>query len=255
MLYILTIASRGELYDKLLTNYWVPFIKMINKNYSNNVKIQLLFGNDVDVSFLDEIKDNIMICDTNEHIKLIFKKTVLALHSIRNENYDYILRSNLSSFWIMDNLMKIIDVLPERNVYAGPNNWNMFVSGCGFILSRDVVNYVLNYMYTDGRIGPELDDVEFGRIIRRRYNITNIEEYRGYNFMRHNAKPGDINVAKIWYIIEQNRTPYKEDELKRIQNTIENNNVYHIRIKTEDETDRINDIGLFKYLSDTFIKI
>ena len=31
--------------------------------------------------------------------------------------------------------------------------------------------------------------------------------------------------------------------------------VYHVRVKTEDETDRINDIGLFKYLSDTFIKI
>ena len=66
MLYILTIASRGELYDKLLTNYWVPFIKMINKNYSNNVKIQLLFGNDVDISFLEEIKDNILICNTKE---------------------------------------------------------------------------------------------------------------------------------------------------------------------------------------------
>ena len=46
---ILVVASRGNIYDNFIENYWKKFIKHIDKNnehFSNKIKILMLFGND-----------------------------------------------------------------------------------------------------------------------------------------------------------------------------------------------------------------
>lgn len=69
--------------------------------------------------------------------------------------YDFVLRSNLSSFYRLDLLAQVLQQLPVSRIYAGcPNEIELpivgggvlpltYISGSGFILSADMVDLVL----------------------------------------------------------------------------------------------------------------
>lgn len=81
----------------------------------------------------------------------ILKKTVLSMECMlqNGKKYDYILRTNLSSFYVFPRLLEFIQTLPEKNCYAShpllpsydiPAEFSQiaFGWGTGFILSRDL---------------------------------------------------------------------------------------------------------------------
>jgi hypothetical protein len=102
-------------------------------------------------------------------------------------NYDFIIRTNISTIIIYDNLITYLNSLPKKNIYIGAGlltlNWFdikfginettrekyglfglKFVSGTSIILSYDVAQYILdNSHLIDYNI---IDDVSFGLFIR-----------------------------------------------------------------------------------------
>lgn len=95
-------------------------------------------------------------------------KTILALERVLNRypNFKYIFRTNLSSYVRLDRLSSIVDALPSKKAYAGligNHNGIPFASGCGYFLSRDLVELLVNsrevleYSY--------MDDVCFGKFL------------------------------------------------------------------------------------------
>ena len=216
---MLVIASRGNRYDKLINNYWSKLINYIKTNNINNIKIFLIFGNNVKTSDLNLNEEDKLILNTPEnYIPGILDKTINAFTVINNSyNYKHIIRTNLSSFFILDNVIKRSNALEDTNVYSGVNGvcgkTNIpFISGASMWLSRDNVQYIIdNQSSLDKKL---IDDVAIGKLlinhkkgILKRYDIVN----------------SDIEI---------------QDKITLLNNII-NNNHYHIRVKSNrnDDTD------------------
>ena len=214
---MLVIASRGNRYDKLRNNYWSKLINYIKTNNINNIKIFLIFGNNVKTSDLNLNEEDKLILNTPEnYIPGILDKTINAFTVINNSyNYKHIIRTNLSSFFILDNVIKRSNALEDTNVYSGVNGvcgkTNIpFISGASMWLSRDNVQYIIdNQSSLDKKL---IDDVAIGKLlinhkkgILKRYDIVN----------------SDIEI---------------QDKITLLNNII-NNNHYHIRVKSNRNDD------------------
>ena len=114
------IASNSEIYNKIILNYWVPLIKYIyEKKIEEEIQIFLIFGKDTKIDEFKEIEKNIITVQCTESIHNLLIKTILGLKEINKlYEYKYLIRSNLSSFWVVDNLIELTKILPENKLYA-----------------------------------------------------------------------------------------------------------------------------------------
>ena len=105
----------------------------------------------------------------------MYQKTMKAIEYLsKNYTYDYIVRTNLSSFWNIPNLFKLCDTFPKTN-FAGGYNIQGFISGTGIIMSPDVASI----LYTTPHIPIVHEDVAISQVFRL-HNIPlyNITEYK-----------------------------------------------------------------------------
>lgn len=147
-LIMLVISSRNSRYDRLITNYWIPLINFIKDR--TDIKIFLIFGDELADNKFETINDNILICpNTETFVPGILIKTLFGFEYI-NKNYSYnkLLRTNLSSFFIIDNLIKQSLKLENDNLYAGVighyHKFNSyFCSGAGFWCSKNIIELII----------------------------------------------------------------------------------------------------------------
>jgi hypothetical protein len=220
---IIIIASRSLLYDELIRKYWIPFLNYItNKNIKIN--IIFMFGNTTSYTDLNIPKENIYISNTSEsYIPGILIKTIQTMDFVnKNFVYKHILRTNLSSFFILENLLKTCYKLPDTNLYAGiiGNHSNiLFASGAGYWMSKDIVEKIIanknNIDYNT------LDDVAIGKLLSS-IRITPLPRY-----------DLDKNIF------------YNDDKKSSILNEIIANNHYHIRVKNTDNNINIDIMTFF----------
>jgi len=99
-------------------------------------------------------------------------KTLDAFQLIKNFNFDYLLRTNSSSYVIQENLLKFLQDKPRENFYSGVNytyhesgsyHGGKFCSGAAYILSRDVFDKVLKSKSKWNH--TLIDDVALGELI------------------------------------------------------------------------------------------
>jgi hypothetical protein len=95
----------------------------------------------------------------------ILDKTFKALdYFTRRKQYDYIIRTNLSSVWIFPKLMRFLETAPRTGLYGGVicNNqpWS-FISGAGITFSWDVVQTLLQNRHLV-YMNKFIDDVDIG---------------------------------------------------------------------------------------------
>lgn len=183
-LIILVIANTGEgYYCDFINEYWAKFIKYLENN-GYNIKIFLLFGHGNNIKKINVDEKNIIIADHVEENLYpgVLHKTIFGLDYLNsNYNYKHILRTNLSSFFILDELIKINKNLPDSNVYAGVCT-PTYVSGAGFWLSKDNVEYILN---NRSNINFKImDDVSIGDLLKSvnksqlpRYDVSDISVF------------------------------------------------------------------------------
>lgn len=168
------------------------------------VKLQELWYRQIIASKVSEIQVYFIKCDPNlsEPIKIIDKtvwvkyeedmfhgityKTIKAIeYFLQHDKYDYILRTNLSSFYVFERLYDFLDKSRRDNFYGGvPGNVDgiKYASGSGFIISRDIAEKIVEGQ--DKIWDPVLkwDDVCFGKYIleffpdsyvyMHRFNVT-----------------------------------------------------------------------------------
>lgn len=181
---MLVIASRGNKYDIMINHYWSKMIHYCKIH--PNIKIFLIFGNNVNTKDLNIAEEDKLILNVNDnYIPGILNKTTEAFKVV-NIMYDYkhIIRTNLSSFFIIDNLIHMSNQLKNTNLYAGVNgkcNTIPFISGAGIWLSKDNIDYIIkNHSSLDKTL---IDDVAIGKLLINhtkgvldRYDLTNGEE-------------------------------------------------------------------------------
>jgi len=166
--------------------------------------------------------ENEIILKMEETLELTYEKTINILKYFYNDldKYDYILRTNLSSFIRFDKYIEICETFPKENLVAALIGYGYEVpypAGAGFTLTPDIakrlVDDVQPYVY--------VDDVTIGYALHKwGVEITNLERYdliHGY------------------------------EDVKKI-----NTNIYHFRIKTNSIHD---DITMYNNLIDKYYNL
>lgn len=84
-----------------------------------------------------------------------------------DQNFDFIVRTNVSSYWNLKSTIQMLERLPKSKVYAGHFVRALgteFIAGDGMILSRDVaIALCKNSHLLDASV---IDDVAIGRLMR-----------------------------------------------------------------------------------------
>lgn len=160
-------------------------------------KIQMSY---IDYYFLKcdpTLDEEIKIVGNTFYVKLeesifygITYKTLKAIEYF-SQNYDYILRTNLSSFYRFDKLYDILKLAPRNNYYAGIHGGD-FVSGCGFIISKDIASNITKNIDKVWDPNIRYDDVCFGKYIFTNFP-TSFHHIPRYDFVN---QPSDFVIPE-----------------------------------------------------------
>ena len=174
---VLIIASDSNQAYMELQKIWRTYMNSDPEHF----EVYFIRGNP-DLTAPYEIKGNDLYVKTEEgYTPGIVNKTVLSLEVFKDKlkDYDYVLRTNLSSFYVFPRLLDFLATLPKTNCYCGvqmyipPQNTIFglinFVSGAGIIMSSDLATKMVEGKEEIFKINKELpDDVLIGLFFQRK---------------------------------------------------------------------------------------
>lgn len=185
-LLILSIFSNSTIYNNMKDIH----IKYLENNENNeNIDYYFItFNEDMIVDV--EINNNIIYIKGEENYLNILEKTIVALDyliNIKKKEYDFIIRTNVSTLFNYKLLIEYLNSIPKNNIYIGgilfSLNWldykygitnykinlyslnNLYYfQGTSIIMSFDVINFILknklNIKY------DIVDDVAIGLFVK-----------------------------------------------------------------------------------------
>jgi hypothetical protein len=134
-----------DLMEDCIRNTW-------GKEKNENVNIWYYYGGFSNFN----IEGDKIQCTSLEGYENIGKKTLEAFEFLLDTDFDYLFRPNSSSFVNIKKLQEFLNSCPSEKFYAGSiipyetydknineEFKNECVSGCGYILSRDLVKYIV----------------------------------------------------------------------------------------------------------------
>lgn len=212
-------------------------LQEIWKSYMNSAPDEItsyFIKGDPNLQASFEIRDNTLYTKTLDNYKPgILKKTILSMEALEPilDQYEFVLRTNLSSIYNFPKLLEYVNGLPKSRCYAArpllpsyevPAEYSHvpFGWGAGFILSCDMVRLLLaekEKLYA--KIDELPDDVLIGIVLHEKevpiiatpfITLTKREEWH----LIKNAMPRDVFHfrAKSHYFTRKLEDPY-EDEL------------------------------------------
>ena len=149
------------------------FCREIWRKYMNNFKPEInsffIRGNHTE----DVLIGDTFYCKVIDNFYPgIIKKTIKAFEYFINYDYDYLLRTNLSSFYSLNNLISFLNNCPQEKYCLGAkiNSYGIFYpSGCGYILSKDII---IDIVENKNKIEYNIwDDVSIGLFLKDKYEI------------------------------------------------------------------------------------
>lgn len=214
---ILVIATSNDFDKNLLKSTkdtWVSYFK------DSYYKLYYLIGNSKNV-----IVEDILYSDIKEDVMTVGFKTIDAFQRINNENYDYVIRTNLSSYLNVHKLVQFLMDKPRNSFWSGLGDVN-FSSGACYILSKDIVQLILKYKNLWDHL--KIDDVALSHMLH--YNF----KYNNY----HRIKRIDIDykietsvtVSDVFHYRFCMKDPYRVIDsmnMYKIHEEIINENIIH----------------------------
>jgi hypothetical protein len=223
---LLIIASE----DNKCYNEMKYIINSYCKLYKDSHNLKYFF-----IQLNESIPDSILVKENNIYVRGkeslipgILKKTIESLNYINN-NYDYdiVIRTNLSSFYNLDNLYRLIDtkIFDNNNIAIGYRPFNTFISGTSIILSKINALKLCDYtLYKDVYNNNRNDDVIISDILKR-IGIPLISLPTNYHelIMNDNNQqvPDDISNILFFRVKSLNRM-YDVDVFKQLYKRIYN---------------------------------
>jgi len=159
----------------------------------------------------------------------ILNKTIISLEAMqpRLDEFDYVLRTNLSALFVFPQLLNYLKTMPRQRCYTGSNTGENSIigSGSGFIISSDVARMLISDRdllidHTEGT-----DDVTVGLCLKKRHGVHLIRKDRI-----------DIWSLPQWQAMK--------DSLP--------SDVFHFRVKSPDEERVVTDTFIQSQLRDMF---
>jgi hypothetical protein len=217
----LIISSKNKSYYQEMK----PLTSMYMRKYPNNINFFFVEADPNIKPQMEIIGNDIFVKHKENVVPGIFIKTIKALKYI-NDNYDYnyLIRTNSSSFFNIEKMLKYLSNFPKEKFAIGftlniPIHGN-FLHGTSIIITKDISYYL--YKYYNKNYLKIADDV-FISLILKSQNITlNV-----------------LDESQIQFLIDDN---YDESKPK----FLEHDNILYYRIKNN--KDRNIDIMYFKFL-------
>jgi hypothetical protein len=148
----LVLSSCDAPYDEFLRNwklYDVPQgVKILYYMFNPAVKEIELRGNELHIPGVESL------------VPGTYLKTIAAIkYALEREEFDYLLRPNLSSAFRFDELLEWFGSKPKERYAFGPWMFGLFLSGCGFAMTPDVAERFVKWHSPTRSI--TLDDMMF----------------------------------------------------------------------------------------------
>jgi hypothetical protein len=224
----LVLYSKEKSYDKM---YEITRI-YYSKFYPQVKTIYYLFDNSLTKPIL---KDDILFIPGKEtYLPGILDKTIKAIEFTKNLDYDYLLRSNISTIVNLKGFLKFLNKNQNidyggswlnnnirkgyRDPLSGINDDRYdgldYISGTGIVLSRKaVINLLENKNKIDYTV---VDDVSIGTFFQNNTNIKPISfnSTVSYDEKDLNKESNDVDLNMIFY---RNRRKNREDDVKNMK--------------------------------------
>jgi hypothetical protein len=177
---------------------YTKFFETQNESW-NSIEVEgvdtlFLVGNNDE----DKIDGNLIKTNVEESLYHCGYKTIKAFELLKDYEYDYIFRTNSSSYVDKQMLKDYLQDKPRTNFYSGiiGNHYGIhFASGSGFIVSKNVVDLVLfKKEYWEHRF---IDDVALGFLLRGlgvnpvlspRFDVVTVNENTPMNHYHYRIK-------------------------------------------------------------------
>jgi len=185
-------------------------------------------------SSVEELSGNTLFLKGTENMHNLYKKTLDALKFFehRLDEFDFICRPNLSSFFIFDRYLKFLEGLPKTMCVEGVvgNHGGIpFPAGSGFSFTPDIAKILLKRQDKQFHI----DDVTFGKVCKE----------IGIKIYRDKTSPRRVDILKdstYTAMIEQIRS---------------NPKIFHMRLKQTASSNRSADLKNYTKLVDEFYNV
>lgn len=225
IIFLIISSDDLDVYDKMKN------LSQLYFNLFENIKyFYIELKEDIDETI--EIDNHIYVRGVESITPGMYIKTMKAMEYINNKyKYDYLVRTNLSTFWNLHNLNNLLNV-PFKNYSAGFAIQG-FITGTGIILSNDVVKLLVNNFNNGNHNLSIHEDVLISQILSY-YSIPilNITHYK-WGFLVNDDSPLPDNCHYVSTSLDFN------------PNIDVPNDILHFRIKNNN---RDIDIEYFKLL-------
>ena len=192
-------------YQKLYLDKFKDSIKYFFLEYKENI-----------IENIIEIDDFIFLKGKeNPIIPNLLVKNIEAINYIKTKyDFDFILRTNLSSIWNIPKLLSLYDKIPKSNFFGGYVVANSFITGTGIFISKDLLEKLLTI---NSNSYTCFDDVAIStHMTNQGIRMANFDILSNYkmNFQILNENESDINAhTHENNHLEINDTTYIDDIL------------------------------------------
>lgn len=136
----------------------------------NHIEVYFMKGNPNLATAYEILDDVIWVKSPENIIPGLINKTIVSLEALlprmRNE-FDYVLRTNLSSFYIFPRLLKFLESSQKNRFYCGTDIGVPGIgSGCGFLMSPDIAEMLVRNKGNFVNNMSDNDDVVIGRFLQ-----------------------------------------------------------------------------------------
>jgi hypothetical protein len=182
-------------------------------------------------SSVEELSGNTLFLKGTENMHNLYQKTLDALKFFehRLDEFDFICRPNLSSFFIFDRYLKFLEGLPKTMCMEGVlgNYGGMpYPSGAGFSFTPDIAKILLQRKDKQFQI----DDITFGKVCKE----------IGVKIYRDKTSPRRVDILK------------GSDYSKIIEQIRADPRIFHMRLKQTASPNRSADLINYAKLVDEF---
>jgi len=218
--------DKSNVYYNSVNKYNI--LKELNKLYLN------IFKDDIKFFFVEynkNITEDILEVDNFIYIKgveepiipnMLVKKLKAMNYIETNYKFDYIINTNLSTFWNIPVLLSLYNNIPRNNFFGGHVIFNSFITGTGIIFSNDLMPILLTL--NPSTFGQLNEDQAISHFLESKnipiFHLENLEKYKlNYQILDENETNID-SPHHIYHNLQINENTKTDDILYfRIKNT------------------------------------
>lgn len=165
----------------------------------------------------DEIIGDKIFVNTGEGVPNCGYKTIKAFELIKNLDFDFVFRTNATSYIDKKMLLEFIKTKPKDRFYSGYIGFYegiKFASGSGYFISKDIIDIILNFKNDWNH--DLIDDVALSKVLLKnniiptnniRYDVTTKQIPMNFFHYRLKTDNREFDIENM-YLIKKNKDEF-----------------------------------------------